>query len=138
MSEPRIVLELDEHHGPYWPGEIISGQFRLEACETHDVRAMELSVLWYTVGQGEEDLAVHHFARRSAEESTDVHSQRFDLAPHQRFKVVLPNSPLSYDGILVKIRWAVRLRAFLAQGREIVVEKPFQLGAIPPAHLVPS
>ncbi len=35
-----------------------------------------------------------------------------------RLACVLPASPLSFEGKLLKIRWCVRLRLFLNDGRE--------------------
>jgi len=134
MNEPALALELDEHDGPYWPGETISGRYGVEAPDGDDVRAVELSVLWYTVGQGEEDLGVHHFERRSAESDEDGCAHPFSSWRH--FQAKLPNSPLSYEGILVKIRWSVRLRAFLTRGKEVVSEKRFFVGTVPRAQVV--
>ena len=57
------------------------------------VRAAELSVLWYTAGKGEEDMAVHHFERL-----VDEPARPLDLRVPHRFATVLPASPLSYDG----------------------------------------
>ena len=54
-----------------------------------------------------------------------------DLRELRRFKTTLPASPLSYDGEIVKIRWCVRVRAFLRRGKEVFFEQPFQLGDIP-------
>jgi hypothetical protein len=90
---------------------------------------VEISVLWHTEGQGDEDLAVHHFERLSAEEGRDVASLRSG-----RFETRLPASPLSYQGLIVKIRWCVRVRVFLARGKELLAEMPFQLGTVPPAR----
>ncbi len=45
----------------------------------------------------------------------------------------LPNSPLTYAGVAVKIRWCVRVRAFLRRGREVFFEQTFVLGDVPPA-----
>jgi hypothetical protein len=42
----------------------------------------------------------------------------------------LPYSPLTYDGVLVKIRWCVRVRAFLAGGKELVRDRNFFLGDV--------
>lgn len=133
MSEPRVTLELAGHDEPYRPGEAISGEYRIDAVRPHDVKAVELSVLWYTLGQGEEDLAVHYFERLAGEEGNAV-----DLRAPKRFSTLLPNSPLSYDGLLVKVCWCVRVRVFLPHGKEIVAEKPFQLGEVPPAKVVAS
>ena len=131
---PAITLELDLHAGPYWPGDTISGRFGVPAQEAGDVRAVELSVLWYTVGQGEEDLAVQHFERHAVDETASEQTVNFSSLRH--FQAPLPNSPLSYEGILVKTRWCVRVRAFLAGGKEVVSEQGFFLGAVPCAQVV--
>ena len=97
------------------------------------MRAAELSVLWYTAGQGEEDMAVHHFERL-----VDEPGRPLDLRVPHRFATVLPPSPLSYDGRIVKVCWCVRLRLFLPQGQESVAEVPFRLGNVPAAASEPA
>ncbi|MBQ6828427.1 MAG: hypothetical protein IJO46_10480, partial [Thermoguttaceae bacterium] len=37
----------------------------------------------------------------------------------------------SYEGNLIKIRWRVRVRAFLANGKQLVDEIGFRLGNLP-------
>ena len=96
------------------------------------VRAAELSVLWYTAGKGEEDMAVHHFERL-----VDEPARPLDLRVPHRFATVLPPSPLSYDGadresLLVRARATVP-----AEGQETVAEVPFRLGNVPPASEEP-
>ena len=88
---------------------------------------MEVSVLWHTEGKGDEDLAVHDFRRLSAENGDPIDPRR-----PGRFSTVLPNSPLSYRGVIVKIRWCVRVRVFLTRGREVVGELHFRLGEVLP------
>ena len=63
-------------------------------------------MLWYTEGKGDEDLAVHEFRRLSADNG-------YRADPHRvgRFSTTLPNSPLSYEGVIVKVRWCVRVRS---------------------------
>jgi hypothetical protein len=92
------------------------------------MRALELSVLWYTSGKGEEDIAVHHFERHVSETARPL-----DLRVPRRFSTMLPDSPLSYDGQIVKVCWCVRLRLFLPQGQESLAEVPFRLGSVPGA-----
>ena len=41
-----------------------------------------------------------------------------------------------HDGAIVKIRWCVRARVFLARARELSQDAPFQLGAVPHVELV--
>ena len=50
------------------------------------------------------------------------------------FATDLPASPLSYEGVIVKIRWCVRVRLFFGGGRDFVSEHVFDVGGIPPAQ----
>jgi hypothetical protein len=54
------------------------------------------------------------------------------------FGTDLPASPLSYEGVIVKIRWCVRVRIFFVGGRDFVSEHVFDVGTIPPAQRVAS
>jgi hypothetical protein len=126
MAEPTIRITLDSPDAHYSPGDRLSGRIAVEG--TPGPRAAELSVLWYTSGKGEEDMAVHHFERL-----VDEPSRPLDLRVPHRFSTVLPASPLSYDGHIVKICWCVRVRLFLPQGHESVAETAFRLGNVPAA-----
>lgn len=126
MSEPRVTIRFDGNGRAYRPGETLSGEYRLESVRPEDVKAVEVSVLWHTDGKGDEDLAVHDFRRLSAEDG-----DRIDAPSPGRFRTVLPKSPLSYRGVIVKLRWCVRVRVFLARDREVVGELPFRLGDVP-------
>jgi hypothetical protein len=137
IGETQIVIVLDEQPNWYVPGSRLSGRYCLRPSAGDALRAVELSLLWYTVGQGEEDMNVHHFQRQAFEESSGVELALIDNADRwYPFESVLPNTPLSYDGVIVKIRWCVRIRVFPVRGREIVVEQPFRLGNVPPAAMV--
>ena len=96
-----------------------------------EVKAVELSVLWYTEGKGDEDLAVHFFERLTADNPAEP-----GLHDLHRFQSALPNSPLSYEGVLVKIRWCVRVRVFVRGGKSFIAERRFQLGDVPYAQAV--
>ena len=63
MSTPTLTLKLDSATLAYEPGRRLSGHFLIDGGQPWPVRAAELSVLWYTTGEGEEDFAVHHFER---------------------------------------------------------------------------
>jgi hypothetical protein len=54
------------------------------------------------------------------------------------FSTPLPQSPLSYEGRIVKVRWCVRVRLFFDGSRDFVSEHVFVLGRIPPAGLPAS
>jgi hypothetical protein len=71
-------------------------------------------------------MAVHHFERHVSEAARPL-----DLRVPRRVSTVLPASPLSFDGQIVKVCWCVRLRLFLPQGQEALNEVPFRLGSVP-------
>lgn len=128
MNDPGITILLDGNRRSYEPGDLLTAEFRIDSLSLVDAKAIEASVLWYTVGKGDEDIAVHHFVRQTTDGGVMV-----DLRRPQRLRTTLPQSPLSYDGVVVKIRWCLRVRLFTARGRELVAEVPFQLGRVPAA-----
>lgn len=133
MAPLRIRLSLDDHSRTYRPGESLSGHCSVEGPRASDVRAMELSVVWHTEGKGDEDLSVHFFKRIEP-----AGGQAIDFCEPQPFTTRLPNSPLSYNGLIVKICWCVRARVFLPAGKELSLEVPFQLGTVPkPTTVMP-
>ena len=127
MSSPSITLRLDGNGRVYRPGETLAGEYQIDGVAATEIAAVEVSVVWHTEGKGEEDLSVHEFRRLSAEEG-----DRLVPGVAERFETVLPRSPLSYDGMIVKLRWCVRVRAFLGRGKEIVGEREFRLGNVLP------
>ncbi|HEV3025750.1 MAG TPA: hypothetical protein VGX76_24925 [Pirellulales bacterium] len=131
--DPMASLYLDGGRRGYQPGEALSGRYHVAGLKPGEACTVEISVVWYTEGQGDEDLAVHHFERFSTAERREI-----DLRRPQRFSTTLPASPLSYQGSIVKIRWCVRLRIYLPRGKELFREVPFQLGSVPPARNVAS
>lgn len=115
-------LWVDRGARRYAPGETVTGGYRLGNWRNEGLVAVEFSVLWYTAGQGEEDFFVCHFERRREPTVPAL----ADEAPHV-FAADLPASPLSYDGQIVKVCWAARLRGFFRGARQRVVETPFWL-----------
>jgi hypothetical protein len=129
VSGPAVSIQFDGSDQVYRPGDTLSGQYLLESLSPGGVKAIEVSVLWYSEGKGDEDLAVHGFWRRSAE-----NGQPLDLTRPEPFSTTLPQSPLSYDGLILKLRWCVRVRAILHRGKDLVGEKQFRLGHVPAAE----
>lgn len=129
IAAPTIILQLDSTAGQYRPGQRLSGHFIAEGAMSWPVRSAELSVLWYTAGQGDEDFALHDFQR-----FVDEPGRPLDLRLPHRFATTLPPSPLSYDGRIVKVCWCARLRVFPQQGPEVVQEAAFRLGHVPAAR----
>lgn len=130
MNVPSVKLALDSATRHYRPGDELSGRFQVDASRPWPLRAAELSVLWYTSGKGEEDFAVHHFERLVNE----PHGQ-LELRVPRSFSILLPLSPLSYEGRIVKVCWCVRLRLFLPHGQEVLEEVAFRLGDVPTAEV---
>jgi len=128
-AEPFIAIRLDGDGRVYRPSESLSGEYRVEAVEAQNVKAVEFSVLWHTEGKGDEDMAVHEFRRWDAEADGP-----FLAGQPVRFDTKLPNSPLSYEGQIIRLRWCVRVRVFLHRGKELVADKTFQLGDLLQNH----
>jgi hypothetical protein len=127
MAQPHISIWLDgSGRRHYAPREKLVGGYRIEQVERDNLRAVEISVLWHTDGKGDEDLAVHDFRRRSLNKGDWINPGQPDI-----FETILPATPLSYSGIILKIIWCVRVRIFLKGGREFVEELPFILGDVP-------
>ena len=126
MKDPSIRIRLIGDTDCYEPGDTLSGEFFVEIEEPEAIRVVEISVLWCTEGKGEEDLAVHFFERTGNDNGEFV-----DMRQSQLFATELPASPLSYDGVIVKIQWCVRIRVFLTRGREFSAEQSFHLGRVP-------
>lgn len=128
MMEPLLSIRLRDQRHPYQPGDALECAYQIDAVDAADIQSIEASVLWHTEGKGDEDLGVHYFERL---EQGEVDGQ--DLRTLRVLCTVLPNSPLTYPGVTLKIRWCVRVRAFLRRGKEVFFEQPFVLGSIPPA-----
>jgi hypothetical protein len=125
MNGPRIELAIIDRKPVYAPGEVLECEFRLRDVDLQEISALETSVMFQTEGKGDEDLGVHFFRRRRRREISPDDSDR----PF-RFSVTLPRSPLTYEGVIVKVRWCVRVRLFYRRGRSETAETFFRLGQV--------
>jgi len=130
-GEPVIEVAFDRPDRRYSPGDPLTARYRV-ICPGVPLRALEESVVWYTEGKGEEDIGVHRFERHTARQALAAGTEEVI------FTTTLPASPLSYEGLIVKIRWCVRIRAFFPGVRDFVSEHVFQVGCIPPARPEPT
>lgn len=117
-------VSLCREDGVYEAGGQLTAKWRISRIPLEEVQGVEVSVLWHTEGKGDEDLHVHHFQRL-----VETQIRRSGLADQQSLRCDLPRTPLSYHGRLISVLWCIRLRLFLAGGREIVAEQPFHLVA---------
>lgn len=125
-NAPVVDVQFDRPTRRYDPGGRLMAHYRILGLEPGSVRAVEASVAWYTEGKGEEDLVVHAFERAVGREALAV------VAEGGAIDTQLPLSPLSYEGVIVKIRWCARVRVFYAGGRDYVSEHVFEVGSLPP------
>ncbi|MDR2643303.1 MAG: hypothetical protein LBC74_10970 [Planctomycetaceae bacterium] len=126
-KQPEITILLDGRGSRlYNVGDTLAGSYWFDSVGGDEIQAVEVSIVWLTEGKGNEDLGVHAFWRCSIDDGDWIDPRR-----PGRFSTILPRSPLSYCGILVKISWKVRVRLFLADGRETVEEIIFHLGSLP-------
>lgn len=126
---PAVSLQFDRVDRHYEPGAPLTARYRVEGLGDEPIEAVEHSVLWYTEGKGEEDLGVHFFARIEGDPARAAGDGIVTF--HTR----LPASPLSYEGVIVKVRWCARVRIFFRAARDFVSEHVFEVGRLPPAQL---
>ena len=124
---PVVSVQFDRPDRRYGPGDECRIRYRIEGLGDERIRALEHSLLWYTEGKGEEDLGVHFFER--------LEEAAMPAAGTGEFTVRLPASPLSYEGMIVKVRWCARVRIFFPAARDFVSEHVFDVGGVPPARL---
>ena len=129
---PVVTVVFDSADRIYEPLQPIEIRSQISLPSGSNLRAIERSVLWYTEGKGEEDLGLHFFERLTDRAAVSA------AAAEGRFSARLPRSPLSYEGLIVKIRWCVRIRLFFDGGRDFVSEHVFDLGRIPAAIARPT
>lgn len=126
---PRMELRFGHPGRAYEPGEWVTAEYTIDGLGGERLRAFERSAVWYTEGKGEEDLGVDCFERFATPDSIER------VVPEGTFAFRLPPSPLSYEGVIVKIRWCIRLRVFFDSGRDHVSEHVFTVGRVPPSIL---
>lgn len=123
-SRPTLSVRCCREDGLYAAGDLLRCTWQVNRLADNSPQGLELSVLWYTEGKGDEDLTVHYFHRWSASRLLEL-----DLDQPQHFETRLPESPTTYNGHLFRIRWCARMRLFLSgggvNGAGIVVQQPF-------------
>ena len=117
-------VALCREDGIYLAGGRLRATWQISRVPLEQIQGVEISVMWHTEGKGDEDLHVHHFHRIN-----ESQIRRTGLADQQSIQCELPITPLSYHGRLIRLQWCIRLRLFMASGKEIVTEQPFYLVA---------
>lgn len=122
QSDPQVTILLDRTDSIYHPGEVLSGSFRILDVASDQIKAVETSVLWHTEGKGDEDMRIIYFNNISRQQEDWINPRQPGT-----FETTLPNSPISYSGQILRIKWCVRVRLFLISGSEILSERGFKI-----------
>lgn len=105
---PPLVLE---------PGQPVRGRVAVEALEDVEFREFQVRFLWHTEGRGNRvtgDGGTKTLARDGAWAAGTRHEYAFELRA--------PGGPLSYDGSILKVVWALEARLDQSLLRPDVVE----------------
>jgi hypothetical protein len=99
MNATQSDLQLETVGGrrEYAPGDSVELEVEWQLLEAAD--AIEVRLVWYTVGKGDQDISV-------------VEVERFDDPPlynRRRCTCVLPEAPYSFSGRLISLVWCVEL-----------------------------
>src|SRR5262245_42154634 len=129
MSSSQVRIAFKDDRRVFQPGETLSAECVLEPQPADEVAGIDWSVYWRSEGKGDED--GDSIAGNGAAESD---SNRSDSMSQTAFSVQLPRSPLSYDGVIIKIRWFVSASVRLSGGETLEGESEFQLGEVVPAR----
>lgn len=103
---------------------MLIGSYTIASNSETKITAVEVSVLWRTCGKGQQDIGVHFFER------TTGPFDQVKLSSPAKFSTVLPPTPLSYDGQIVKIEWCARVRVLLKGNRQITEDLSFVVGHV--------
>ncbi len=129
-----VLIQPGKESGEYEPGELFTGEYRIDLRNgAPAANVIETSVLWRTEGKGDTDIGVHFFERREKKMANPEM-----LRQTHRLSTVLPATPLSYAGRIVKIVWCVRVRIFFEDGSEITNDKTFRVGKANPVEAADS
>ena len=102
--DPLLSIQLYHQPDLYKPGDLMRCDYQIDAVDAAALSSVEASIVWFSEGKGDEDMGVHFFERR-----VPIDADHGDLRPLHTLEDTLPNSPLSYHGELVQVRWCVRV-----------------------------
>lgn len=120
MSGTKILITLNKPE-QFMPGDILICEFQVRPAPEFEVDCVEVSVMWSTEGKGQPDIGVHYFDRKRNLPASTFNSL-------QKLSTVLPQTPRSYDGRIIKVNWFVRVKVFGTRGETVTRDSEFRLG----------
>ena len=94
---PTLSIQLESDKSAFRPGEKVAGTVSWQ-LEDHP-REVELRLLWYTQGKGDEDAGLAETMSFDQPSPSDQRS----------FHFALPEGPYSFSGSLISLTWALEL-----------------------------
>ena len=92
-----LSIQLEQDKTVFRPGDVVAGTVRWQLED--QARQVELRLLWYTQGKGDEDAGL-------------VETMTFaqpGLSDQRSFRFTLPSAPYSFSGSLISLTWALEL-----------------------------
>ncbi len=124
MNPESITIELDRD--VYDAGEFLTGRYRLDPrCASSECH-VDILVSWQSMGKGETDRGVQHRESRTVPDGETTDSAGGE------FSILLPASPVTYNGVLIKIAWCMEIRVHAGRDFQGETTAPFQLGHVGP------
>ena len=124
MNPESITIELDRD--VYDAGEFLTGRYRLDPRCASFERHVDILVFWQSMGKGETDRGVQHRESRTVPDGETTDSAGGE------FSILLPASPVTYNGVLIKIAWCMEIRVHAGRDLQCEATIPFQLGHVGP------
>lgn len=94
---PNLSIQLESDKTAFRPGDTVAGTVSWQLED--QPKEVELRLLWYTQGKGDEDAGLVEtmpFAQPSQ-------------ADRRTFRFTLPEAPYSFSGSLISLTWALEL-----------------------------
>lgn len=126
-----ITISLDQSTTQYRPGETISGTVSWTELGA-ETDGIEIRLLWYTQGKGNQDLEVVESLPRNITQPTGS----------TPFEFTAPTRPFSFSGKLISLIWTIEVVVFPSQdgyreqvtlshhGAEIKLDRSFEDSAL--------
>jgi hypothetical protein len=130
MSTSELTIDFADNRRTFEPGDRLRATCSIDPPPETSITSYKWSAFWRTEGKGDSDSDVITSTDNDSQEAAgSVASPRNSPT----FEIELPLSPLTYDGLILKIRWFVAVRVELDGADALEGEAEFQLGGVIPS-----